>query len=385
MKAVNVILSVLVLVAAVISAVFSYFLYEKRVAFVEGWEQLSAAVYNNSKMLDRNSGTSVAKNLTAEKLSHTNYSADNMKKSLADFAKQGKAIAEQRDNMAETLQSIGRTVSAGAGSVAKFKAVDSYEAETGKVKKAVSTVISNRSKIFNALDNIVSVDTGKLSRGDVKGLKPVRDMANAKDAYKNALSRLAGRVGARRPGYDADATADIKRVEDAITKRLDGVNELRIQLKRAGETVYNQKNIITAKDKDLVSRDAVIAEKDRQIKELKRAIGIDPDGQFVLWNKEDARSRTTGEVTKVSNDYGYIVLNIGTSSVVSQKAGKKMIDINLELESGVEFFIVRGKDNDLIAVVTLDKVGEKESTANIPVEKIGKIKTGDKVLYKPAK
>ena len=385
MKTVNVILSVLVLIAAVVSAVFSYFLYEKRVAFVEGWEQLSAAIYDNAKTLDRNSGTNAAKELTAEKLSHTGYSADAMRKSLGTFVKQGKAIAAQRDMMAETLQSVGRTVSAGTGSAADFKAVDSSEEQSAKVKKAVSTVISNRSKVFRALNNIVRVDSNKLSRGDVSGLNPVRNMAEAKESYKNTIANLARLANVSGPGRDTNAAVDSKNIERAVIAKINSVNQIRIQLDRANNTVYAQKQTIASKDKTISSRDAVIAEKNRQINDLKRALGIDPDGQFAMWTAEEARLRTTGEVTKVSDEYGYIVLNLGTASTAAQKAGKKVINVSLDLKSGLEFYVVRGSDNDLIAVVTLDKVGEKESTANIPMDKVGKIKTGDKVLYKQAK
>lgn len=385
MKTVNVILSVLVLIAAVVSAVFSYFLYEKRVAFVEGWEQLSAAIYDNAKTLDRNSGTNAAKELTAEKLSHTGYSADAMKKSLGTFVKQGKAIAAQRDMMAETLQSVGRTVSAGTGSAADFKAVDSSEEQSAKVKKAVSAVISNRSKVFRALNNIVRVDSNKLSRGDVSGLNPVKNMAEAKESYKNTIANLARLANVSGPGRDANAAVDSKNIERAVIAKINSVNQIRIQLDRANNTVYTQKQTIASKDKTISSRDAVIAEKNRQINDLKRALGIDPDGQFAMWTAEEARLRTAGEVTKVSDEYGYIVLNLGTASTAAQKAGKKVINVSLDLKSGLEFYVVRGSDNDLIAVVTLDKVGEKESTANIPMDKVGKIKTGDKVLYKQAK
>jgi hypothetical protein len=90
-------------------------------------------------------------------------------------------------------------------------------------------------------------------------------------------------------------------------------------------------------------------------------------------------------VLKVSDEYGYIVIDLGASSVVYQQAGKKTVDVNLGLANGVELSVVRGDNNEFVATITLDKVGEKESTANIPVDKVGKIQVGDKILYKTAK
>ncbi len=385
MKVVNIVLSVLVLLAAIVSAVFSYFLYEKRVAFVNGWNQLAGAIYENARTLDRNSGTNAAKELTADKLSHTVYTEGGMKKSLANMLNQGKNMLAQRDYMAETLQNVGRTVSAGTGSASDFKAIASSKEQSDKVKRAVSDTVSNRNRVYRELSDVIYVDSSKLNRGDVSALKPVKDMKNARNQYKSALSSIASRVGVSSPGSDTNAARDSRAVVSAVVDKLNSVTKIRIELDRAGRTIYEQKNTIASKDKVISSRDAVIAEKERQINELKRALGIAPESNFALWNKEDARLHATGKVTKVSKDYGYIVIDLGTSSVAYQQAGKKMIDINLGLESGVEFFVVRGAENELVAVVSLDKVGEKESTANIPVDKIDKIKTGDKIIYKPAK
>ena len=94
-----------------------------------------------------------------------------------------------------------------------------------------------------------------------------------------------------------------------------------------------------------------------------------------------------GKVVKIDSDYGYLVINLGTASTVAQQAGKeKVIPINLELASGVELAVTRkdGDKTDYVATIVLDKVGEKESVANIPV-KGGKIKVGDDVIYKVSK
>ena len=64
MKIVNIVLGVLVLIAAVVSAVFSYFLYEKRVALATGWNQLTEAVYASAKTLDMTQGNSLKLILT---------------------------------------------------------------------------------------------------------------------------------------------------------------------------------------------------------------------------------------------------------------------------------------------------------------------------------
>ena len=95
MKIANIVLSVLVLLAAAVSAVFSYFLYEKRVTFVTGWEQLTSAIYDTAANLDRNSGTKVAQELTADKLAHKNYDEAAMNSSLGKLRAQSKNIVSE--------------------------------------------------------------------------------------------------------------------------------------------------------------------------------------------------------------------------------------------------------------------------------------------------
>ena len=106
MKIANIVLSVLVLLAAAVSAVFSYFLYEKRVTFVTGWEQLTSAIYDTAANLDRNSGTKVAQELTADKLAHKNYDEAAMNSNLGKLRAQSKNIVAQRNALADALKEI---------------------------------------------------------------------------------------------------------------------------------------------------------------------------------------------------------------------------------------------------------------------------------------
>jgi hypothetical protein len=74
------------------------------------------------------------------------------------------------------------------------------------------------------------------------------------------------------------------------------------------------------------------------------------------------------------------VINIGTETTVVQKVGNKTHTLNVDLENGLNFNVVR--DEKFIAAITLNNVSSKESTANIPVDKVGQIKVGDQVVFK---
>jgi len=375
MKILNIILSVLVLLAAAASAVFSYFLYEKRVTLVKGWSQLSESVGGNARTMDRDSGTSAAKELTAEKLGIKGYKADAMDRSLAAAGKQVRELVAQRNDLAEALAVVGEKNSAGVNA-ADLKTVAASGEQSRKVVNAVSRAIDARNRIYSELRRLAGVDDRKLARGDSSGLEPLRKLVSDANAAKRDMSNIARRVGSD--------SSDSRSVYQAVDRKVRESDAMRGQLSQKESEIYRYKNAIADRDKQIVAINRVVAEKDEQIAHLKKALGLDPKVEFAVWKNgsPEARARLAGKVTQVSEDYGYIVIDLGTSSVVKQPAGKKELEINLALVKGVELAVVR--DGKFIAAVTLDNVGEKDSTANIPVDKVGQIKVGDSVVCRVA-
>ena len=122
------------------------------------------------------------------------------------------------------------------------------------------------------------------------------------------------------------------------------------------------------------------------IADYKRVLNIDPaDTDPKVWKRgsDDVRTALTGKVLSVDKDYGYVVINFGNKSTVTQKVGNDSIVLNADIEPGLSYNIIR--EGKFIATISLSNVDELQSTANIPVDKIDKIKTGDKIIYKPAK
>ncbi|MBQ6351827.1 MAG: hypothetical protein IJJ28_00985, partial [Lentisphaeria bacterium] len=137
MKVTNIILSILILVLALASAAFSYFLFEKRDAMVKGWEKMAVAINNASTSMDRTSGTQVAKSLTPAELSHEKYAELDSK--LAKLASQTRQIVSERDDMADALRRVGMTAGvSNLGSDADFRGVATYLTIVDTVWRGVS-------------------------------------------------------------------------------------------------------------------------------------------------------------------------------------------------------------------------------------------------------
>jgi len=118
---------------------------------------------------------------------------------------------------------------------------------------------------------------------------------------------------------------------------------------------------------------------------LRRALQLDESedaAKVKNWEpgSKEARQALVGTVTKVSPEFGYIVIDFGRETVVYQQIGNLSIPVNPHLTDGLKFNITRG-ENEFIATITLNNVGDTESTADIPPSKVGMIQVGDKVTF----
>ncbi len=376
MKVLNVVFSVLVLVLAIASAVGSFFLFEKRVDLVNGWGEFAKAVQSASSAMDSGSGTRVAADFSADKLAYKNNNADDVKQKLGKFIAQTKKIIAQRNAMADSFMNIGSSVGVNKDA-ADYTAVDKYVESTDAVVSGVNKVVRNFGSVVNKVSSVarvagVSVSRDQLKKGDFSDLddfsKVIVNQKKAKDNYASALRSLGVRVSANVEFSDASSRRAANSVVSAVKKQLDQVDSLSSELN-------SQKQLALAQEKE-------IAELRNNVKKYKAALGVDENADVNFWaaGSDDARSQMKGSVKDVNGDYGYIVVDLGKNSTVSQKVGKKVFKVALNLEPGMELNVIRG--NDYIATVKIDQVGENELTANIPAEKADKIKEGDSVIWK---
>ena len=97
MKTFNTIACIIVLVLALVSAVCSYFLYEKRVQFVDGWNQMSEAIHTSAATIDQRGNSKFASKLTVDELSHKKYSKDALAGKLKNLTRQSEEFVKQYD------------------------------------------------------------------------------------------------------------------------------------------------------------------------------------------------------------------------------------------------------------------------------------------------
>ena len=376
MKVLNVIFSVLVLILAIASAVGSFLLFEKRVDLVNGWGEFAKAVQSASQAMDAGSGTRVATDFSADKMTFKNNSAGDIQKKLGKFVAQAKKIVAQRNAMAESLVNVGSSVGV-SKDAADYTAMDKYSESTEALVGGVKKYVRNHNAVVNKIAFIarsagVSVAANRINKGDLSDLdkfaRAVRNQKKAKDDYAMGLQKIGVRVNAKADFSDDSSSRAANVVVGAVGRQLNQVDRLSSELN-------TQKQLVLAREKE-------IAQLRNNVKMLKKALGVDEKTEVNFWadGSDEARANLKGVVKDVNGDYGYIVIDLGKNSTVSQTVGKKVFKIRLNLEPGVELNVIR--DKEYVATVKIDQVGENELTANIPVEKVGKIKKGDTVIWK---
>ncbi len=569
MKTFNIVACIIVLILALVSAVFSYFLYEKRVQFVDGWQQMSEAIHKSAKTIDRQSDQEFAPKLTPQVLSHKTYAQDTLRaalKNLQDqsslfvqkyenaiaawnamtaaiqasakimdaplgskaaeetlspealvfnnkdfeienyeakfaqltaltnkfatmyatgwaamsrtlqnnarvlgkispapatdfdtkgfeataFASQMRALERQSqdvarkyealeaelartkaelaqtktalanmtqryntekrnrerieaernsfkalgDYMANGLAQIGKKTGAGAGHEVQsdFQKDQGYQARVSRVVSRVVQVVDNRDAIGDQLVAVGRANGETLNKQtlfaatkpQVPGaiaplLRVIEKQRKARQAYANAVSRIGGMLGVQ---FRDDLTKAETNPAPVVSKAQAKVNESeqrRRDLVAAAETKRQDTATIAARDATIRRHEATIAE-------LRKTLHLDEIGgdiEVKNWPRgsKESRQALSGTVTKVSREFGYIVIDFGKETVVHQQIGDRTIPVNPDLTDGLKFNITRG-DNEFIATITLNNVGDTESTADIPPSKVDMIKIGDKVTFK---
>ena len=396
MKVANVILSILIFIFAAVSAVFSYFLFEKRSQFVDGWAKMADTVNKTAVALDKDSGIeSIAKDLSADKLSHKNYA--DLDKLLPKLYQRAEEVSKSRSLLAGALNTIGENVGAKLAPAKENPwGLNKFDASKDAVLGAFSDAINNRDRQFRNLKTFarnylkVDIDVEALKSGSSSPMKKVetalKEIDTRSKKYESSFRSVGNTVGVR---------FDSRNYSSSVSKIVAGVNAQRrqlatanAQLKKAQNDIRNRDRQIQNNKQEISRKNATISKRDAEIRDLKKALGLDTTKEFAIWKNgsDDARKQLEGKVIEVNADYGYVVIDLGKDTRVIQKAGNRSVEVDPQIVKGLELVIVEGSLTDKtakrIASVKVDEVGANCVTANIPPEN-PEIKVGYKVYWIP--
>ena len=401
MKITNILLSILILLLAAASAVFSYFLFEKRSQFVSGWGKMAQAINASAAELDKDSGLKpLADELSVSAISHEQFASLDQK--LPKLAERSRQIINVRNSLADALRRIGFTVGVkGLPDEKAMRGIDSHENGKNVVVTAVRDTVYKRDRMFNYVSALsqrqfrAGLDVNKMKNGDGTALQPLEKNINAinsrKRTYESSLANIGKMVEVKRfDSSDSGFGKSAKSVEQGVRMLQARCNSTQSKLDAANRQIKAHERTIATRVKEIAMQKSIIAEKNRQINSYKRALGRPNDDAVVApWGEGsvEARSHLVGKVIEVHDKYGYIAIDIGKGSTVVQEIGNRKLEVNAGVKKGLDFIVARGSlrsKSDFVARVVIDEVGEFCSTANVAPGS-SQIKVGDIVYWTPGK
>ena len=357
MKVVNIVLGILILILALVSTVFSFFLFEKRTCMVDGWDKMATAISSASADMDKKNA------VTKDVLAHEKYTSSDMDRNMTKFSGQSKKVLGQRNDMAEYMQEIAKTL---------------------KMKEA-----PNAEQIIAAEeDDPVSAKTIK-----DKAVNAVKERDKAKKEVREFRTKF-GEIGRIVNASDSGDPENVVSSVRSCKRNLDTKTEDLKQTKKELGAVKSERNRIEQERDDLKrelnSANRKNADLEKKLEETrgdyKRLTGTEY-GEIPLWKdgSDEARAKVVGKVIEVDREKGYIVVDLNSTLRVTQKVGKRELKVDPKLVHGLEMVVCRGdldskKDVQFIARIKIDSIDASCMVANIPANAGKKIKVGDLVI-----
>ncbi len=398
MKILNIVLSILVLLLAIVSAVFGYLLYEERNTLVDKYGSLTKPMQDTAKALDNGSGTSIAKTLGGDALSYKKDAGSVAQK----LTSQARTITNQRDDLAQKLQSV-MEVAGGNADFAKLTTVSSSQDEAQNVVNQIKDLVGNRNMLAQKMIEIgskfdVTLNDAKLtsiSRDEYLNetnnlVKELGDMLKYKKMQESTMKRIAADLG--KPGlsftpvrYQADL--------DTYTKAVDGLRNDKNALEAAKKSLDAQ---LAASGKQIEDKNAEIAklnaEVARQQSDFDRLQASIEGKAFKypvkFWQpgSAEARGAVSGKVIDVNTKFGYVVIDLGSDTLVQQPIGEGMSDspVNPNIAADDTLVVAHGypkKDAAYVGRIKIFKVEGPCAYASVIDGSESQIKVGDSVFF----
>jgi hypothetical protein len=400
MKVLNIFLSILILLLAVASAVFSFFLYEKRYKLVDGWDKMAKAINASAVNLDKGSGTDVAKTLSVSELGHDKY--DSLDSKLPKLKEHAGQIVTERDNMASALKKIAETVEMdNVQPLKSFQGLTTYKSNTSAVVEKVQNVTEQQNSTLREVCNIANKLNADLTFNRLKGstysseldkfanrVNSVNSLMNQNEGQFKKIYSVAG--GSEALDFsDNSYSRSTGKVVSAVRTLKSKYLQSQDALKTRTAKVSDLEGVVKSKDGAIAKLNEDMQKKDIEINRLNRIIMGDknPDAKVDPWENgsKEARTAVQGKVIKVDRKYGFVVVDLGVNTTVKQTIGTKTNYANPMIPVDSKMIVVRdiqSSEGEYIGEIQLIKIHDDCSTANVISTAKGKgIAVGDTVFF----
>ena len=408
MKGFNVFLAIVIFLLAATSAVFSYFLYEKRANLVTGHSYFAKQLTEATQKLERNSGTQLSKAVTTETLKH-DKSPKQVNDQLTEFNKLVSAVVDERDVLAATLSQVSSSLELRTDK-SRFTNLGSYKNATNKLSSHAQEYRERNDAILNRLvSSGENLGTRKLSVSALKSsnysnaYKELEDRVsfwiNRHKSYNSSISQIASALKANRPNinesnYNTVLRQLVSHAQTVERQRMDYLAKWRNEERK----VRDRDTTIRSLQGTIADKDGVIKNKNLEIKRLETMLGIKPGRRAIKEGGIEAlqlvRKQQKGKIMEVNGKFGFVVVSLGKKTLVQDyyeykptnesKLEIRQWDVNPVIEAGMVLTVARNMasgEAKYINKVKIVKVDDYCAIAESVDRKTGKTMNEGDMVY----
>ncbi|MBR2357948.1 MAG: hypothetical protein IKA65_07995 [Lentisphaeria bacterium] len=404
MKGFNVFLAVVIFLLAAASAVFSYFLFEKRESLVKGHGYFAEQLSKSIVTLEEKTGETLSGAINTGSLKHEN-TPESVNELLNKYNQHVTDVVNARNTLANTLSSLSRTLEMGGKTIpaSSFTQLKQHSNATRSLQAHTASYVARNNAILSKLERSGrNLGTKKLTVNNLKSgqyanfYKELDDRISFWDTrnrvYVNEVGQIASALKGKRPnstesGYAAGLKELVTHARDVERQR---VTYLANWKNEERKVKARDAQIATLKS-TVAKRDATIKSKDLDIKRLERMLGIIPGKRAIKDGSKEAlelvKTQQKGKIMEVDDKFGFVVISLGRKTLVQDfyeyKPEKDSVkktkywDVNPMFEEGMILTIARNMPSGEAEYINKVKIVRLDDNCSIaePVDK----KTGKRM------
>ena len=398
MKGFSIFLSVLIFLLAAVSAVFSFFLFEKRAQLVDGWNDMAGKINETAAALDAGSGTAVAAQLTSGAMNQTKYA--DLPALLPKLPALAKQIIAERDSLAAGLAALGGVLEMRGLSAEQFQDVGKYADSLTKLQNYVKAYQTRNNAILNSLSRSARQLGANITVAQLKSTgyaaayqnldSRITYYLNRDRAFTQRVRNIASAIGSKTPNLDernyASGLQGVLTDATALKRR---ATELDASLKDARRTIANLEQVVKEKNGQIADLTAQRDRKDKELYRICRALGLETPKSPMEDGSAEAmqlvRTQEKGKVIEVDGKFGFLVISLGKNTRVEEPFGNRINSVDPKIAENMILTIARNMPSgeaEYINKVKLVKVDDNCSIGELTDLKGGKRpQAGDMVFF----
>lgn len=173
MKGFNVFLAVVIFLLAAASAVFSYFLFEKRESLITGHSYFGEQLSKSIVTLEEKTGETLSGEINARSLKHEN-TPESVNELLNKYNKHVTSVVNARNNLAGSLAALSRTLEMNGKAINAndFKNLKLHSEKIQDLQSHAASYVSRNNSILSKLERSGrALGTKKLTVNNLKSAK----------------------------------------------------------------------------------------------------------------------------------------------------------------------------------------------------------------------